>query len=323
MQRDQNTVRVNAQLIDAESGAHLWADRFEEDMADLFKLQDQVVARLTNSLGMALTSAEAERGVRSKNPDVIDLRMRGWHLINIGFAKPPDEQRGAFHEARDLFNRALQIDPDDSEALAGSAATYFLDYLYGWGDPGTDYDAKVLGQANRAINLAPNDPRAYFQKAFYLEVSGRPSEAIGSADAGLAHYSNSPYLYSARAVAENSLGRYEQAKADLERAMHISPRDPIIGLWHENFGDAEINLGRFDAAISEYRKALDMGIQAYFVHTNLAAAYALDGKMDEAKAELAEARRLNPAITVEWMKEHSPNLPAVFDGLRKAGLPEE
>jgi tetratricopeptide (TPR) repeat protein len=105
--------------------------------------------------------------------------------------------------------------------------------------------------------------------------------------------------------------------------MHISPRDPIIGLWHENFGDAEINLGRLDAAINEYHKALDMGLQAYFVHTNLAAASALDGKMDEAKAELAEARRLNPAITVKWMKEHSPNLPAVFDGLRKAGLPEE
>ncbi len=86
----------------------------------------------------------------------------------------------------------------------------------------------------------------------------------------------------------------------------------------------EINLGHFDAAIGEYYKALDMGLQgAYFVHTNLAAAYAQAGKMDEAKAELAEARRLNPAITIKWMKEHSPNLPAVFDGLRKVGLPEE
>ena len=88
-------------------------------------------------------------------------------------------------------------------------------------------------------------------------------------------------------------------------------------------GDAEINLGHFDAAIDEFHKALDMGLQAYFLHTNLAAAYAHAGKMDEAKTELAEARRLNPAITVKWVKEHAPNLPAVFDGLRKAGLPEE
>jgi Flp pilus assembly protein TadD len=88
-------------------------------------------------------------------------------------------------------------------------------------------------------------------------------------------------------------------------------------------GDAEINLGHFDAATDEYRKAIDVGPRWFFKYTNLAAAYALAGKMDEAKAALAEARRLNPAITVKWMKEHTPNLPAVFDGLRKAGLAEE
>ena len=77
VQRDQNRVRVNAQLIDAESGAHLWADRFEEDVADLFKLQDQVVARLANTLGYELVKAEADMELRSKNPDVVDLDMRG------------------------------------------------------------------------------------------------------------------------------------------------------------------------------------------------------------------------------------------------------
>ena len=81
VQRDQNRVRVNAQLIDAESGAHLWAERFEEDIADLFKLQDQVVARLANTLGYELVKAEAEKGSRSKNPDAIDLVMRGWALL--------------------------------------------------------------------------------------------------------------------------------------------------------------------------------------------------------------------------------------------------
>jgi tetratricopeptide (TPR) repeat protein len=105
--------------------------------------------------------------------------------------------------------------------------------------------------------------------------------------------------------------------------MRISPRDPVIALLHVDLGDAEMGLSHFDAAIDEYRKALDMGWRAYYLHTALAAAYAHEGKMDEAKAALAEARRLNPAITVKWMKEHSPNLPAVFDGLRKAGLPED
>ena len=88
VQRDQNRVRVNAQLVDAESGAHLWADRFEEDMADLFKLQDQVVARLAGSLGYALINAEAEKGTRSKSPDAIDLTMRGWALLYQNAARP-------------------------------------------------------------------------------------------------------------------------------------------------------------------------------------------------------------------------------------------
>ena len=103
----------------------------------------------------------------------------------------------------------------------------------------------------------------------------------------------------------------------------LSPRDPMIGSFHVDLGDAEISLGHFDAAIDEYRKAIDSGFRTFFAYTNLAAAYAHAGKMDEAKAALAEARRLNPNLTVKWMIEHTPNLPAVFDGLRKAGLPEE
>jgi Flp pilus assembly protein TadD len=105
--------------------------------------------------------------------------------------------------------------------------------------------------------------------------------------------------------------------------MRLSPHDIAIGVFHVILGDAELGLGHFDAATDAYTKALDSGFREFFVHTNLAAAYAQAGKSDEAKAELAEARRLNPAITIKWMKEHTPNLPAVFEGLRRAGLPEE
>jgi adenylate cyclase len=325
VQRDQNRVRVNAQLIDAESGAHLWADRFEEDMADLFKLQDQVVARLARSLDAPLTRTEAERGARSKNPDAIDLTMRGMDLINHTYQQySPEEHRKSDHEAQALFERALQIDPNEANALAGSALVYQDDYFYGWVDPATDYEVKILGQANRAIALDPDNVRAFLAKGWYLGlVSHQYGESLGAADAGLAANPNFAPLYVPRANAKNSLGRFEQAKLDAERAMRLSPRDPLIGLFHVVAGDAEISLGHLDAAIDEYHTAIDSGFRPFFVYTNLAAAYANAGKMDEAKAALAEARSLNPAITIKWMKEHTPNLPAVFDGLRKAGLPEE
>src|SRR5260370_35580985 len=105
--------------------------------------------------------------------------------------------------------------------------------------------------------------------------------------------------------------------------MQLSPRDALIGAFHVEAGDAEISLGHFDAAIDEYRKAIDSGYRTFFAYTNLAAAYAHAGKMDEAKAALAEARRLNPNLTAKWMIEHTPNLPAGFDVVRKPGLAGE
>jgi adenylate cyclase len=323
VQRDQNRVRVNAQLVDAETGAHLWADRFEEDVADLFKLQDEVVARLAYNLGYALIKAEAEKGTRSKSPDIIDLTMRGWSLLRLGAQQPPQEQRQSNNEAHALFDRALQIDPSEAEALAGSAAAYLNDYQNVWGAPGTDYDAKILAQVDRAIAHAPDNVHAHYVKANYLSLSRRFSEALAVADVGLALNPNYVPLHMVRTSAELSLGKYEQAKADAQRAIPLSPRDPNVGVFYVEMGDADLDRGHFDTAIDEYRKAIDFGLRRFFVYTNLAAAYAHAGKMDEAKAALAEARRLNSKVTVKWMIEHVPNNPAVFEGLRKAGLPEE
>jgi adenylate cyclase len=165
--------------------------------------------------------------------------------------------------------------------------------------------------------------RAYLAKSIYLTISRRASESLRAADAGLAINPNYASLYFVRSSAKSSLGQFERAKSDAQQAMRLSPRDPLVGVFHIVSGDAELGLGHFDAAIDEYHNATDVGYRPFFAYTNLAAAYALEGRMDEAKTALAEARRLNPKLTVKWMIAHTPNLPAVFDGLRKAGLPEE
>jgi adenylate cyclase len=321
VQRDQNRVRVNAQLIDAGSGAHLWADRFEEDVADLFKLQDQVVARLTNSLGYELVRTEAQKDARSKSPDAVDLTMRGWALV----WQEQQQQRTKENNnaAQALFEQALKIDPNEPDALAGDAYTYFLAYSRGWTTAGTDYEAKILSQANRAIALAPDNVWAYNVKSLYLTVSQRANEGLSAADAGLAINPDDPPLYRARGSAELALGRYEQAISDVQQAIRLSPRDPRIGLWLVTLGDAELGLGHLDAAIDEYHKAIDAGWRAYQPYGALAAAYALDGKMGEAASALAEARRLNPQLTLKWLQTHSLSIPPLLEGLRKAGLPEE
>jgi tetratricopeptide (TPR) repeat protein len=156
-----------------------------------------------------------------------------------------------------------------------------------------------------------------------LDGSRRPNEALRAADAGLAINPNFAPLYSSRRSAEMSLGRFEQAKSDLQQAMRLSPRDPNGGWWQVQLGMVELGAGHIDASIVEYHKAFDAGYRPSFLYLNLAAAYALQGKMDEAKSALAEARRANPKLTVKWYIAHAEYIPALFDGLRKAGLPEE
>jgi adenylate cyclase len=321
VQRDQNRVRVNAQLIDAGSGAHLWADRFEEDVADLFKLQDQVVARLANSLGYELVQTEAEKDARSKSPDAIDLAMRGWALVWQEQLQSRTKENN--NAAQALFEQALKIDPNETDALEGDAYAYLLEYARGWTTTGTDYEAKILGQADRAIALAPDNVWAYYVKSLFLVDTQRVNEGLSAADAGLAINPDDPPLHRARGFAENALGRYEQAISDVQQAIRLSPRDPRIGLWVADLGDAELGLGHFDAAIDKYHKAIDAGWRAYQSYRGLAAAYALEGKMEEATSALAEARRLNPALTLKWLQTHSSSIPPLLEGLRKAGLPEE
>ena len=321
VQRDQNRVRVNAQLIDGETGAHLWADRFQEDVADLFKLQDDVVARLANALSYELVRAEAETAARSKNPNSIDLVMRGRGAIIQWGQQPPTKD--AIAAVRAFFERALEIDPNDVDALVGSAFTYLAEYSYGWTNPQTDYDTKILGQADQSIALMRDNAYAYSVKSVYLNLSLRPSDALRVANAGLAFNSHYALLFAWRASAETYLGQFEQAKSDLHQAMRLSPRDPRISQWHNFLADAELGLGHLDAVIDESNRAIDAGYRVFYSYLNLAAAHALKGDMDQAKAPLAEARRLNPKLSVNWLIGRKPVLQPAFDALRKAGLPEE
>ena len=328
VQRDGTRVRVNAQLIDAGSGAHLWADRFEEDVADLFKLQDQVVARLANSLGNELAKAETAKSARSKDPDAIDLTLRGEALLREAW-----NNKDKNDAARALFEQALKIDPNQPEALAGEASTYTTENAREWTKAETNdflsiwraHEAKILELVDRAIALAPDSESGYGAKSWYLFIAHRWDEALRAADAGLAINPNSAGLYGERGWIESELGRFEQAKSDVLKAMRLSPHDPEMGGWHLNLGDAELGLGHLDAAIEEFHKADNTGCCHEAAPLSLAAAYAVAGKIDEAKSALAEARSMEPKVTMKWLVEQTfaPTLPPLFEGLRKAGLAEQ
>jgi adenylate cyclase len=287
VQRDANRVRVNVQLIDAESGAQLWADRFEEDVVDLFKLEDEVVARLAGTLQVELVNAEAQRSLhdRPRNPDAVDLTMRALALLNQSYTK------ATRFEARDLFEQALNLDPTNADALAGAAYVDSVDYTLGWSDQQVDLYARAMQRANQALLLDPNQARARSVKAYLLLLKAKPNDAsanevIAEAEASLRADPSYASAYFPMAVGEELLGRYEQSKSHLEQAIKISPRDSSLGVWRMNLGRDLLALGQYDAAIQEGLKAIDSGTRTITSYTCLAAFYAAADKMPEAKAAL-------------------------------------
>jgi adenylate cyclase len=253
VQRDANRVRVNAQLIDAESGAHVWADRFEDDVVDLFKLQDEVVVRLARALQVELVNAEAQRSLhdRPQNPDAIDLTMRGSALLNQSFTKANRQ------EALNLFEQAMALDPTNADALAGAAFIDTTDYASGWFDQNVDLYARAMQRANQALSLNPDQANAHYAKARLIMFKAKPDDAasanqvIAEAEAALRADPSYARAYWPMAVGHEFLGHYEQAISDLEQAARISPRDSNLGVWQTEMGRALLGMGRTDAAVQD------------------------------------------------------------------------
>jgi adenylate cyclase len=318
VQRDQNRVRVNAQLIDGETDAHLWADRFEASVTDLFKLQDQVVARLANTLGYELAKAEAQKSTHATNPDAIDLMMRGWSEI---WQRPTKESTAS---ARDYFERASKIDPQNAEAMVGLAYARWRARIYGWSTASEDTYTAQLDLLTKATAISPGYAFAYYVKSLVLFFLKQLPEAIEAGRTAVALDPNMAHGYFGMAQAESWLGRCEQSKGHLKQALDLSPRDPLVPNWHMTLGVSEHCLGQLDAAIGEINQAIDAGYRTFYPYLYLAGVEAAKGNEAAAKLALAEARRLNPQLTIKWLEEQVGPPPAIIaEGWRKAGVPEE
>jgi adenylate cyclase len=319
VQRDHDRVRVNAQLIDGKTGAHLWADRFEEDVVDMFKLQDQVVARLANTLGFELVKAEAANGVHSGNPDAIDLTMRGWAILNQQQLIADKASRA---KAIGLFEQALQLDPNNVDALVGTANAERHEFFVTGMDEKSGQLARVEELLAKAIKIDPTNARAYTVRSRTYRISNRNKEAAESARTAVRLNPNYAEAY-AQLAGDDVTPPYSPAIANIDRAVRLSPHDPDIGRWHYLKGKTFNYMDQYQDAAVAQQDAIDNGYATWAVYAELAVAYALMGQQSQAEASVAQAREANPKLTIKWFRTRFDEPGMIYDGLRKAGVPEE
>jgi adenylate cyclase len=328
VRRAGNQVRVNAQLIDAETDAHLWADRFDRETTDLFALQNEITSRIAVALNSELIGAEAARP--NERPDALDYIFRG---RAVAWRKLPSDDN--YTEAIGLFERALALDPRSVEAqgwLASVLANRALEYPSGV----SNEDLKRADElATRAVAVSPRSPLAHFAKGQVLRVQNRCEEAIPEFESVLALNGNWVGAIFAIAWCKFHTGSIEEVIPLLQQVIRLSPRDPYMGIWYARIGIVHLLQMRTDDAIVWLEKARNAIPARPFTHATLAAAYALKGDTERAVAELAEAQRLGRDgrySSIAGLKAVGyfgvPKIRALYEatyfaGLRKAGVPEE
>jgi adenylate cyclase len=311
---------------DRETGAHLWAERFDRQAGDLFKLQNEITGQIAATLGTQLLICEAGRP--TERPDVQD------YILRARAVGTSPNSRENFRDQIGLYERAMALDPLSAEAmarLASALTSRVLDLMSG---TRAEDIQRADELATRALALSPHSGWAHWAKAQILRAQDRCEDAIVEYEQVIAIDRN-------RAQAYNHLGwcklqtggSVDEATRLIKQAIRLSPRDGGIVLWHLRLGHLDLYRSRPDYAIVWFEKArvANPGV-AYFRGT-LAAAYALKGMTERAAAELAEARKLSDIYSsLARLKKvqpyHNPKVqalaePTLFAGLRLAGMPEE
>jgi len=327
VRRSGSHVRVNAQLIDAATDAHLSAERFDHDTGDLFALQNEITSRIAIALDLEVTSREAARP--TTNPDVLD------YILRARAAMYKTQSRDNLAEAMSLLERALALDPGSAETQS-SLASILASRVLNYGSSSADADIKHAEElAAKAVASSPWSGLAHFAKAHVLRVQRRSAEAIPEYEAALAVNRNSVAALAAIGRCKIRIGPIDEGIAAQEQAIRLSPRDPRIWNWYFRIGEGYLLQSRIDDSILWLEKARNANPAPGFVRLYLASAYALKGETERAAAELAGARRLSgegswPSIAIlrAGSRYEAPTIRALSEaiflaGLRKAGLPEE
>ena len=324
VQRSANRMRMNVQLIDAETGNHLWAERFDKPVADLFDMQDEIVARLANALNAQLIIAEARRAERALNPDSMDLYFQGVSCYNKGFS--PEN----LSEARKLFERALGVDPGNVGAIVGIALTSVQVAAVHSSDDRAARLAAAEALAIKALSIAPEMALAHLCLGGVQIYSNRAAQGISESERALAIDRNLADAHAYIGMAKYFVGRGEATEAHIQNALRLSPRDTSVYRWQAIAGAAKVFLAKDEEAVPQLRHAIELNRKYQPAHFYLAVALAGLGRLDEARIPAKEALAIDPTFTIRRYRAGAPSDNPVFlagrqriyELMRKVEIPE-
>jgi adenylate cyclase len=328
VRRVGETITINAQLISTETGAHVWADRFEGERSKLGELQVDAVSRLANSLGVELVKAEALRSTRERpnNPDAVDLAMRGSAAYQASF------DQSTVNKVLGYFERALKLDPGLTRAKIGLAQALIDRFMWlGGGDEAVDIP-RAEALITSALSAEPNNASAHYTKANLLTAKKQFSDQFAEIDAAIENNPNFAAAYGTRGDMLTWAGRAPESIAEDEAALRLSPRDPGRSFWQYSICHAYTHLAQWEKAIEWCQKSIATDAGTWFPYADLAAASAWLGHDSEAKAAIAGLVKVYPGFTVQsyadiaarvtYNPTFSEQIQRILEGLRKAGLLE-
>ena len=318
-----NRMRITGQLIDATTGAHIWADRFEGTLEDIFDLQDQMSENIVGAIAPQLERAEIERAARkpTESLDAYDYYLRGMAHFHRG-------TREAIDEARPLFGKAIELDPEFAAAYGMAAWCIFWRKLNGWMTDRTQELEEGARLARRAVELGKNDAIALTRGGHALgHFGGELDGCIALVDKALVLNPNLAAAWFLGAFQRVARGEPDVAIERFAHAMRLSPLDPEMVRMQAGTALAHLLAGRFDVAASWAQKAFRELPGFGLASAIIAASQALAGRMDAAERAARNLRQLDPALRISNLRDWIPfrrkqDVELFADGLRKAGLPE-
>ena len=322
IRRAGQRVRITAQLIDATSGAHLWADRYDRDLTDIFEVQDDVTRRIVEALKVTLGPAEKQEpaDTGTSNLEAYDCSLRGRELL-LGNPKT----RKTFEQAIECFRKAIALDPNYVQAIAGLAFAYMFDYQNRWSDDPDASLALAKRYADQAIEKNPKEALAHAVAAVAATFDGNIARATTEIGIALSLNPNMAMAYNISGSIRMYAGRPLEAIALIERAARL---DPATNSQYLHFlGMANLLAGKFETAVALFRQRIALVPGTDFSRSALASALGHLGEIDEARRVWAELKTVNPMYS---FSEHLGRLPfqrpedsrTLVDGLAKAGLPD-